>query len=125
MKVASFKVKGMQKDLSESSFNPQFAYDIKNMRIMTTDDNTLMSLVNERGPKELTIKWDDTPNNVNENATRQFEGTPIGQTTIGKYYILFTTGNVIEDNVEVKKILFISFGLKEMILQEELYIKVV
>ena len=60
MKQIPFKVRGMQKDLAESSFNPQFAYDIKNMRIMATNDNTLMSLVNEKGPKQLPITWHDS-----------------------------------------------------------------
>ena len=60
MKQIPFKVRGMQKDLAESSFNPQYAYDIKNMRIMATNDNTLMSLVNEKGPKQLPITWHDS-----------------------------------------------------------------
>ena len=88
MKVLPFKVKGMQRDLAESSFNSQYAYEIKNMRIMATNDNTLMSLVNEKGPKQLTITWHD--NDV-EQTTNSFSGTPIGQAVINDNYILFTT----------------------------------
>ena len=89
MNQIPFKVKGMQRDLAESSFNSQYAYEIKNMRIMATNDNTLMSLVNEKGPKQLPITWHDTP----DNTTNYFLGDPIGQVSIGDYYVLFTTTN--------------------------------
>lgn len=90
MNQMPFKVKGMQRDLAESSFNPQYAYEIKNMRIMATNDNTLMSLVNEKGPKQLPITWHD--GDV-EQTTNSFSGTPIGQAVINDTYVLFTTAS--------------------------------
>ena len=86
MNQMPFKVKGMQRDLAESSFNSQYAYEIKNMRIMATNDNTLMSLVNEKGPKQLTITWHDGV----EQTTNSFSGIPIGQAVINDTYVLFT-----------------------------------
>lgn len=45
-----FKIQGMKRDLSESSFENSFAFENKNMRInIVDDDNTLMNLTNERG----------------------------------------------------------------------------
>ena len=80
-KQVTFKIKGMQKDLSVSAFNPEYAYDARNIRIMPTDDNTLYSIVNEKGPSEC------TPANLDNN----IEGTPIGQAVIDDELIIFTT----------------------------------
>lgn len=59
----------MQRDLSASVFNPEYSYENKNIRIMSTNENTLLSLVNERGNKPLDI------NGVEGN---YIKGTPIG-----------------------------------------------
>lgn len=46
----TFKVRGMKRDLSESSFENEFAFENNNMRInIIDDDNTLLNLTNERG----------------------------------------------------------------------------
>lgn len=45
LKSISFKVKGMQRDLSASAFNPEYAYENKNIRIMPTDESTLLSII--------------------------------------------------------------------------------
>ena len=82
-KQVTFKIKGMQKDLSVSAFNPEYAYDARNIRIMSTDDNTLYSIVNEKGPSEC------TPANLDHG----IEGTPIGQAVIDDELIIFTTKN--------------------------------
>ena len=50
-KNISFKVKGMQRDLSSSAFNSEYAYENKNVRVMPTDESTLLSLINEKGNK--------------------------------------------------------------------------
>ena len=44
-----FKIRGMQRDLSVSAFNSQYSYENKNIRIMSTDDNTMLSISNEKG----------------------------------------------------------------------------
>ena len=54
-KVMLWKTKGMNRDLSVSSFSPEFAYENLNLRLSTNDGNTLMSWVNEKGTKKYTI----------------------------------------------------------------------
>ena len=49
IKSVSFKTKGMQRDLSASAFNPEYSFENKNIRIYPTNDNTLLSIINEKG----------------------------------------------------------------------------
>lgn len=79
-KGISFKTKGMQRDLAASAFNSEFAYENKNIRIITNEDNTLYSLVNEKGTKLVNINGIDSIN-----------GVIIGEATIDDELILFTT----------------------------------
>lgn len=81
-KQVQFKTVGMQRDLSESAFNPKFAYENKNIRITPTDDNTLFSITNEKGNISLPI----------EGIGDYIEGTPIGQAIIANEWIIFSTG---------------------------------
>lgn len=78
-KGISFKTKGMQRDLAASAFNSEFAYENKNIRIITNEDNTLYSLVNEKGTKLANI-----------NGIDSIEGVVIGEATIDDELILFT-----------------------------------
>ncbi len=82
-KQIQFKVKGMQRDLSASAFNPEYAYENKNIRIMPTDENTLLSIVNERGTKLANIS----------DIGDSLKGTPIGQALVGNELIVFTAGD--------------------------------
>ena len=82
-KNISFKVKGMQRDLSSSAFNSEYAYENKNVRVMPTDESTLLSLINEKGNKKLNI----------EGIGDYIEGIPIGQSLINDELVLFTCGN--------------------------------
>lgn len=84
IKNITFKVRGMQKDLGTSAFNPEFAYDIKNMRIMSTEENTMLTLVNEKGNLE-------TP--IIVNSGEYTLSTPIGQAIINNQLILFLAKN--------------------------------
>lgn len=83
-KGISFKTKGMQRDLAASAFNSEFAYENKNIRITTNEDNTLYSLVNEKGTKLANI-----------NGIDSIEGVVIGEATIDDELILFTTNIII------------------------------
>lgn len=80
-KVASFKVKGMQRDLSASAFNSEFSYENKNIRIMPTDESTLLSIINEKGTKSVSIS----------GIGDSIDGIPIGQSVIDDELIIFTT----------------------------------
>lgn len=82
-KQIQLKIKGMQRDLSASAFNPEYAYENKNIRIMSTNENTLFSIVNEKGNKLANI------NNIGDC----IKGVPIGQSIIDNELIIFTTGN--------------------------------
>lgn len=93
-KGISFKTKGMQRDLAASAFNSEFAYENKNIRIITNEDNTLYSLVNEKGTKLVNINGIDSIN-----------GVVIGEATIDDELILFTTN--ITSTIMVKEIGYI------------------
>ena len=82
-KQIQFKVKGMQRDLSASAFNPEYAYENKNIRIMPTDESTLLSIINERGNKPSSITG------IGDNLV----GTPIGQSLINNELVIFTAGD--------------------------------
>ena len=101
-KQVQFKTVGMQRDLSESAFNPKFAYENKNIRITPTDDNTLFSITNEKGNISLPI----------EGIGDYIEGTPIGQAIIANEWIVFTTG----DKDTIYKLWFEEDTLKGAIL---------
>ena len=101
-KQVQFKTVGMQRDLSESAFNPKFAYENKNIRITPIDDNTLFSITNEKGNISLPI----------EGIGDYIEGTPIGQAIIANEWIVFTTG----DKDTIYKLWFEGGTLKGTIL---------
>ena len=49
MQETHYQIKGMSQDLAYQLFNPQYAFECKNIRINTTDENSFLSLSNERG----------------------------------------------------------------------------
>jgi hypothetical protein len=89
-KQIQFKVKGMQRDLSASAFNPEYAYENKNVRIMPTDESTLLSIVNEKGNKLANIS----------GIGSSLKGIPIGQALIDDELIIFTAGDDTARTVE-------------------------
>ena len=90
-KNSTWHIKGMNRDLSVSKFNPEYAYENKNIRLMSTLENTLLSITNERGPLGQTLK---TVQDLDLN----IDGIPLGQALINDYLILFTKGP-IHDNI--------------------------
>ena len=96
-KNVSFKVKGMQRDLSASAFSPEYAYENKNVRIMPTDESTLLSLINEKGTKQAVI-----------SGINSIEGTPIGHSVIGDELVIFTTvvGSSANNKDKIYKVWF-------------------
>ena len=99
----AWKTKGMNRDLSVSAFNPEFAYENMNLRLATNEGNTMMSWVNEKGTSPITFiagKW----NEDDETETLALEGitgTPIGTAIINHQLVIFTTGT--EDCIYVLK----------------------
>ena len=107
-KSVSFKTKGMQRDLAVSAFNSDFAYENKNIRVITNDDNTLYSLVNERGTKLANVGGIDS-----------IEGTVIGKAVIDNELILFTadtTSNIKDKEDKIYKIKINGNNLEGQIL---------
>ena len=82
--------KGMQRDLSVSKFNPEYAFDAQNIRITARDNNTLLTVTNERGNKEIPLK---SPS----GATVVIDGILLGHNVLNSYVTLFTKG--AKDNI--------------------------
>lgn len=82
-KQVIFKTKGMQRDLSASAFNSEYAYENKNVRVMPTDESTLLSLINERGNKKSSIA----------GVGDHIKGIPIGQALVNNELIIFAAGD--------------------------------
>ena len=82
-KQITLKTKGMQRDLSVSTFNSEYAYENKNVRVMPTDESTLLSLINEKGNKKSSIA----------GVGDYIKGIPIGQALVNDELVIFTTGN--------------------------------
>ena len=68
--------KGMNRDLSISKAGESAAYENRNIRILATDKDTMLSVTNERGNKKV------------EDIT--FEGELLGYGVLNSYVILFT-----------------------------------
>ena len=81
-KQVIFKTKGMQRDLSASAFNSGYSYENKNVRVMPTNESTLLSLINEKGNKKSSIA----------GVGDYIKGIPIGQALINDELIIFTCG---------------------------------
>lgn len=82
-KIIQFKTKGMQRDLSASAFNPEYSYENKNVRVMPTDESTLLSLINEKGNKKSGIV----------GVGDHIKGIPIGQALVNNELIIFAAGD--------------------------------
>lgn len=54
----SFVIKGMNRDLSVSKASSDYAYENMNMRITSINENTLLSLVNEKGNRKIELSPD-------------------------------------------------------------------
>lgn len=82
--------KGMQRDLSVSKFNPEYAFDAQNIRITARDNNTLLTVTNERGNKDI-------PMLSPSGATVVIDGVLLGHNVLNHYVTLFTKGT--NDNI--------------------------
>ena len=97
-KYINWKTKGMNKDMSVSAFNPEFAFENLNIRLATNEGNTMMSWINEKGPKKLTLHIDMKPwltPKYEENFTDMINGIPIGTAVLNHKLVLFTSSDHI------------------------------
>ena len=104
IKSITFKTKGMQRDLSASAFNPEFAFENKNIRILSNSENSLSSITNEKGNKVL-----------NFEGVSSIIGIPVGQAVVDNDLILFSTFNK-----DVNDINYIEDGKEYYIIADEL-----
>ena len=82
-----WKTKGMNQDLSVSAFNPEFAFENKNLRLATNDGNTTLSWVNEKGTGMVGVRPSiDGP--ISYDYT--LPGTPIGTAVFNDKFVVFT-----------------------------------
>lgn len=108
MKQEMHVIKGMQRDLTVSRFNPEFAYENMNIRITARDNNTLMAVTNERGNIPISLYLDS-----DRNTELNLDGLPLGYCVIKDYIALFTKGDTDniyrihkEDDKYITKVLF-------------------
>lgn len=96
IKFATFKTKGMQRDLSASAFNSEYSYENKNVRVMSTDESTLLSLINEKGNKKSSIA----------GVGDHIKGIPIGQALINNELVIFACGDksILDADVEAEEL---------------------
>lgn len=80
-----FKTKGMNRDLSVSTFNPEFSFENMNLRLSTNENNTLMSWVNEKGTSQINLTIEGAPYSL--------VGTPVGTAVLNHQLIIFTHGS--------------------------------
>lgn len=55
LKEHSYKIKGMNMDLSNSIFSPEFSWKNKNIRLSVRGSNDTLLVSNERGNKVLSV----------------------------------------------------------------------
>lgn len=88
-KVAAFINRGMRQDLSISKVDNEFAYHNHNIRITARDKDTLLSVTNEKGNKEITLKDINTGNNT------IIPGIIIGNCVLGENLVLFSVDDTL------------------------------
>lgn len=83
IKRAVFTPIGVNQDLADSKFNPQYLYDAHNIRFTSSDDNTLFIIRNEQGNRTLVLTEDSTT----------MIGEVVGYCVCDRDLIIFTTGD--------------------------------
>lgn len=85
----TWKTRGMNQDMSVSAFNPEFAFENRNLRLSTNEGNTLMSWVNEKGTSELSV-FEENSDGTPSSTSLTIVGTPLGVAVLNRYLVLFT-----------------------------------
>lgn len=79
--------RGMNRDTTISKADDSSAYENRNIRIIARDHDTLLSVTNERGTKEI-------------NLGSLIEGTLVGWNVLNNHIVLFLhKDTVTEDNI--------------------------
>ena len=83
-KQVQYIIKGMQRDPSISKAMSDFSFENMNIRITAREENTLLSVTNEKGNKEVVLGT-------------TIEGILLGHCVLNNFVILFSKGE--EDNI--------------------------
>ena len=112
--VAQFTIKGMTRDLADSKFNPEYAFENHNIRITPSENSTLLVLSNEKGNIEVSPELVDTfsYNNVEYNSIENRE--VLGYAILNKTIVIFQKANNLDiisivyknNNVWKEKVLY-------------------
>lgn len=87
------QIKGMHRDFNEELPDVQYAYDIRNMRVTSLDEENLLSLINEKGTKSIDIYDAVTPSET----PMTISGKCIGSCFIANQIVLFVHDESAED----------------------------
>lgn len=108
----------MNKDMSVSSFSPEFSFDNKNIRLSTNEGNTMMSWVNERGTKYLELDITNTIGSSVGSKETSLRGTVIGTAIINHKLVIFSVyesdtlkkenGYFTSDNIAEKNLVILG-----------------
>lgn len=88
-----FQIKGISQDLAYQLFNPQYAFEMRNIRMTPDDENSLLSMTNERG--NFLDSWlvaSETIATISETRTwGDIPLTVLGTGVFSDYCIVFAT----------------------------------
>lgn len=73
--------KGLQRDLSISKYDTSFLYDAQNIRLTAREEDTLLSVTNEKGPKDLNLT---------------INGTYLGHCLLNEYLVVMSTTSTVD-----------------------------
>lgn len=93
-KVEVFQNRGMTRDISISKANKDLTYENFNIRITARDNDTLLSVTNEKGTSPITIYKEKILNAQNSSVEitdeiLEISGTLIGYAVLNAYLVLF------------------------------------
>ena len=100
-KYINWKTKGMNRDMSVSAFNPEFAFENVNLRLSTNEGNTTMSWVNEKGTKKMLLHIDVSTWFPEEGFHFTILGTPVGTAVLNHKLVIFSTDNDVNSYIYV------------------------
>lgn len=75
-------IRGMQRDMTVSQFNPEYAFDAQNIRLTARENHTLLSVTNEKGNLEVDL--------LSGDSVISLEGVALGHCVLKDYIVVFT-----------------------------------
>lgn len=100
--VAQFSNRGMNQDISVSKATNEFAFENYNIRITAVNDNTLLSVTNEKLPTHISVELKQAA--IYNKLNVSLKGVVEGNTAISKLIVSseYTTDTQIQLRIEVK-----------------------